>query len=126
MPRLRTAALAFVFLWFFLGGVAHFVFTDAEMRIVPPAIPWPRAAVYVSGALELAGALGILWRPTRRAAGWGLAALTLAVTPANVFMLQQAARFPDVPHWLLVARLPMQAVLLVLIVWSAARPPRRG
>src|SRR4051812_23960904 len=33
--RLRTAALVFVFLWFALGGVAHFALTELEMRIVP-------------------------------------------------------------------------------------------
>jgi uncharacterized membrane protein len=62
------AALAFVFLWFFIGGIAHFVFTEAEMRIVPPYIPWPREAVLVSGVFELLGAVGLLWPPTRRAA----------------------------------------------------------
>jgi uncharacterized membrane protein len=43
--RLKLAGMAFVFLWFFVGGIAHFVATETEMRIVPPYIPWPRAAV---------------------------------------------------------------------------------
>ena len=54
------AALAGVFVWFFVGGIAHFVFTEAEMRIVPPCLPWPRGAVLVSGVLELLGAAGLL------------------------------------------------------------------
>jgi hypothetical protein len=64
----KRAGLAVVFLWFFVGGIAHFVATDLEMRIVPPYIPWPRAAVLVNGVFELLGALGLLWLPTRRAA----------------------------------------------------------
>ncbi len=123
MSRGRTAGVAFVFLWFFLGGIAHFVFTEAEMRIVPPWMPWPREAVLWSGAAELAGAAGLLWRPTRRAAGWGLAALTLAVTPAHLYMLQAPELFPGVPYWTLVLRLPVQVALLALIVW-ATRPPK--
>ena len=119
----HPAALAFVFLWFFLGGIAHFVFTELEMRIVPPSIPWPRAAVLVSGVFELLGAIGLLWLPTRRAAAWGLFALTLAVTPAHIYMLQQPGLFPSVPYWALVLRLPLQAVLLTLIAWLALRPP---
>ena len=118
VTRWKLAALVFVFLWFVIGGVAHFVAVEAEMRIVPPWIPWPRAAVLVSGVFELLGAAGLLWRPTRRAAGIGLFLLTLAVTPANVYMLQQASLFPAVPHWALVLRLPLQAVLLALIAWS--------
>jgi len=85
--------LGFVFLWFLIGGVAHFAATAIEMRIVPPYIPSPRAAVLVSGALELLGAVGLLVRSTRRAAGIGLFMLTIAVTPANIFMLHRSELF---------------------------------
>ena len=120
--RASRAALAFIFLWFFLGGIAHFVFTEAEMRIVPPYIPWPRGAVLVSGIFELLGAVALLWPPSRRAAAWGLFALTLAVTPAHIYMLQQPGLFPAVPYWALVLRLPLQVALLALIAWIALRP----
>ncbi|MDQ0607136.1 putative membrane protein [Variovorax sp. W1I1] len=120
VSRWRVAGLVFVFLWFALGGVAHFVATEAEMRIVPPYIPWPRAAVLVSGVFELLGAAGLLWRPTRRAAGIGLFLLTLAVTPAHFHMLQRPELFPSVPYWALVVRLPVQVALLALIAWSTS------
>lgn len=119
--RLYRMGLVFVVVWFLLGGLAHFVFTEAEMRIVPPWFPWPKAAVFVSGAFELLGALGLLWRPTRRAALWGLFALTLAVTPAHVYMLQAPELFPSVPYWALVLRLPLQALLLALMAWLACQ-----
>jgi len=121
--QVRRITLAMVFLWFLLGGVAHFALTDAEMRIVPPAIPWPRAAVLVSGVFELLGAMGILIPATRRAAGIGLFLLTIAVTPANVYMLQHADLF-GVPRWALIARLPFQVVLLAMILWSTWSPRR--
>lgn len=123
MSRWRVAGLVFVFLWFALGGAAHFVATEAEMRIVPPYIPWPRAAVLVSGVFELLGAAGLLWRPTRRAAGIGLFLLTLAVTPAHFYMLQRPELFASVPYWALVVRLPVQVALLALIAWSASVRP---
>jgi len=115
--------LAFVFLWFFIGGIAHFAATRTEMRIVPPYIPWPHATVLISGACELMGAAGLLWRSTRRAAGVGLFLLTIAVTPANIYMMQHDELF-NVPYWLLVIRLPVQAALLALIAWSTT--PRYG
>jgi uncharacterized membrane protein len=117
----KRLGLILVFLWFLFGGVAHFSLTEAEMRIVPPAIPWPRAAVLVSGVFELLGAVGILIPATRRAAGIGLFLLTIAVTPANVYMLQHAELF-NVPRWGLIVRLPFQAVLLALILWSTWTP----
>jgi uncharacterized membrane protein len=91
------------------------------MRVVPPWMPWPRAAVLVSGVFELLGAAGLLWRPTRRAAGLGLFALTLAVTPAHIYMLQQPGQFASIPYWALVLRLPIQVALLALIAWSTWR-----
>ena len=122
----KRLALGFVFLWFALGGVAHFVFTDAEVRIVPPYIPWPREAVWVSGVFEWLGAIGLMWPASRRAAGIGLFVLTIAVTPAHVFMLQHPELF-GVPYWALILRLPIQLALLALIAWSTfSRPQRRG
>ena len=125
MTRARWAGVALVFLWFALGGIAHFVATDTEMRIVPPYIPWPRAAVLISGGFELLGAAGLLWQPTRRAAGIGLFLLTLAVTPAHFYMLQRPDLFPSIPYWALILRLPIQVALLALIAWITAEPPPR-
>ena len=115
--RARVAGLGFVFLWFLVGGIAHFALTDIAMRIVPPFVPWPRAVVLATGVFELLGALGLLLRPLRAAAGIGLFLLTIAVTPANLYMLQHAELF-GVPLWALVMRLPVQLALLVVIAWS--------
>jgi len=113
---LKRLGLIFVFLWFSIGGIAHFAATSLEMSIVPPYIPWPRAAVWVSGVFELLGAAGLLFRSTRRIAGWELFLLTLAVTPANIYMLQRPDLFA-IPVWILFARLPVQVALLALILW---------
>ena len=115
----RRVALGIVFLWFAIGGVAHFVATDAFVSIVPPYVPMPRGAVLLSGVLELLGAVGLLLPRTRRAAGIGLCLLTLAVTPANVHMLQNAADYPDIPYWVLLVRLPLQVALLATIAWAS-------
>ncbi|MEO8810931.1 MAG: hypothetical protein ABI386_11870 [Rhodanobacter sp.] len=117
MSRWRKTGIGVVFLWFLLGGIAHFALTRTEMRIVPPYIPWPRAVVLVSGVFELLGAAGLVWRRTRAAAGIGLFVLTLAVTPAHFYMLREPELF-NVPYWALVLRLPLQVALLVLIAWS--------
>ena len=80
----RWIGLGFIFLWFALGGLAHFKYTATEMKIMPPYLPWPHALVIISGVFEWLGAAGLLLKQTRRYAGWGLFALTIAVTPANV------------------------------------------
>ena len=117
--RWQRAALWFVFAWFLRGGMAHFAFTDLEARIVPPQVPDAPDVVLVVGAFELLGAFGLLVPWTRRAAGWGLLLLTLAVTPATVYMLQIRDQVPSIPAWLLWLRLPLQVVLLWLIWWGS-------
>jgi len=112
--RWRSIGIGFVFLWFFTGGIAHFALTDTEMTIVPPWVPWPRAAVLISGAFELLGAAGLLLAGWRRKAGIGLFLLTLAVTPCHFYMLRNPGLF-DVPLWALWLRLPVQVALLWLI-----------
>ncbi len=114
----QKIGLAIVFSWFFFGGVGHFVITDFFVSIVPPSVPWPVMAVYVSGVFEILGAIGILLPATRRLAGAGLFLLTLAVTPANIHMWLNPDLFPDFPPFVLTFRLVLQVALLICIALS--------
>jgi uncharacterized membrane protein len=125
MSRYRLAGLIFVFLWFFGGGIGHFVVTDFFTSIVPPYIPWPLAAVYVSGVFEILGALGLLLPATRPWAGAGLFVLILCVTPANLWMLQHPELYPKFPVPALWLRMVIQ-VFLLWVVWTSTREPRVG
>ncbi len=111
-----TLLLAFVSAWFLLGGLGHFVFTDFFVGIVPPYVPWPLAAVWVSGVFELLGAAALLVPAWRRLAACGLFILTLCVTPTNLYMWQHPDLFPSFPPTLLAARLALQAFLLGCIL----------
>lgn len=123
MSKYKFAGLVFVFLWFFGGGIGHFVLTGFFAGIVPPYIPWPLAAVYVSGVFELLGAFGLISPATRPWAGLGLLLLIVCVSPANIHMWQHPELFPKFPPALLGVRLVIQ-VLLMLLVWWSTRPQR--
>ena len=109
----------FVFVWFFIGGIVHFARPDLFLRIIPPYIPLPLAAMYISGFFELLGAIGLWIKPVRSLAGYSLMLLTVAVTPANIYMLQHADIFSEVPRWALIVRLPFQLLLIWLIWWCS-------
>ena len=102
---------------FVVAGVAHFARPRGFEAIVPPPIP-ARAAVLASGACEILGGVGLLIPRTRRAAAWGLAALAVAVFPANVYAALRPATMPWAPVWALWARLPMQPALVVAVAWA--------
>ncbi|TAL88965.1 MAG: hypothetical protein EPN62_13010 [Candidimonas sp.] len=127
---MRRAALILTVIWFIVGGIAHFVATGAFAGIVPSYVPLPRIVVYVSGALELLGAMGMCLPKWRRSAAWCLILLTILVTPANVGMLLHAAQYPHIPVWALIARLPLQVLLLLIIALAGGligrgEPPMR-
>lgn len=119
----KTAARIFVTIWFVVGGVMHFANPEPFLRIMPPYVPFHLASVYISGAFELLGAISLWIKPVRSLAGYGLVALTIAVTPANVYMYQHAELFPHIPEWLLIVRFPVQA-LLIWLIWWCSRPEK--
>lgn len=107
---------------FAFAGTMHFVIPEQYVGIMPPALPWHRELVYLSGALEIAGGIGLLVPRTRRAAGIGLVLLLIAVWPANLQMLlnARAAGAPAASQSALLLRLPLQLLLMVW-VWRASR-----
>jgi uncharacterized membrane protein len=57
---------------FVVAGALHLYAPGTYERIMPPYLPLHRELVYLSGALEILGGLGILSKRTRPAAGIGL------------------------------------------------------
>ena len=120
----RTVGLGLFAGLFVLSGVGHFVSPEVYLRIMPPELPQPRALVAISGAAEVALGCLLMFRPTRKAAAWGLIALLIAVFPANIFMWRHADEF-GLPPLALLLRLPLQG-LLIFWAWTytKAEQPR--
>ena len=125
MNKLKIVGMAFVFLWFMGGGVMHFISPEFFLAIMPPSLPYHEAAVAISGVFEIIGAVGLLFQRTRRMAGIGLFFLTLAVSPANIYMSLNPELFPDVSELALTFRLVIQVLLLACIWWSTAADTKR-
>jgi uncharacterized membrane protein len=107
-------------IFFVIAGTLHFALPALYLRIMPPYLPTPAALVAISGAVEIAGGLGLLLRSTRRAAAIGLAILLVAIFPANWYMATAPIRIAGMPQWALWARLPLQ----VPLIWWALRYAR--
>jgi uncharacterized membrane protein len=107
--------------FFITAGTLHFLRPDIYEQIVPDYLPAHRGLVLLSGAAEIAGGLAVAFPATRRGGGAWLAAVLVAVFPANVQMALQADRHRAIPPALLWARLPLQPLL---VLW-ALRVTRR-
>ena len=110
-----TYALALMFLF---TATAHFgkMREDLE-RMLPPWAPNPRAIVFVTGILEIIGALGLIVPETRWLAGLCLILFLIAVFPANVHAAQTKSTLAGKPATPLGVRAPMQILFILLLAW---------
>ncbi len=116
---IRTSARWIIAVLFLFTGFSHFLKPDLFLKIVPPMLSFPLALVYISGFLELTGAMGLLIPRFRKIAAYGLVALLVAVLPANIYMAMAHipfGNFMDQPlyHWI---RIPFQGVLIAWVLW---------
>lgn len=108
----------------FVGmGLNHFRTKPAKVmaRMIPPYLRFARpftpiALVYITGACEVLGGVGLALPGTRGAAAVGLALFLVAVFPANVYASQHPGTFRklSIPFW---PRLAAQLVLIALLMW---------
>ena len=101
---------------FVVTGIAHFVnpLRGDMIAIVPPRLPVPGLLVTVTGVLELLGAVGLLYPPTRPVAALSLFVLMLVMFPANVY----ASRMANPPKSMN-TRLPLRTVEQIVFVGAA-------
>ncbi len=90
-----------------------------DIKVVPPLFPFPRQLVFVTGLLEIVGAIGLLIPLVKPAAGICLARLLVALLPANIHAALN--RLPlrgraATPLWL---RVPLQLLFIGLALWAA-------
>lgn len=125
-----SAAHGLAFL-FTMTGLAHFAPDSVTVMpshndlvaMVPSFVPFADFAVYATGVLELAGAVGLVVTGTRHWAGLGLAALLVIMIPANIH-----AALEDIPLngeaatplWF---RIPEQIVYFTLALWVGGALP---
>ncbi|MCW3816038.1 hypothetical protein ONA91_16475 [Micromonospora sp. DR5-3] len=100
------------------GGVTVMPTHDDLVAMVPPAVPFPSAMVYLTGVLEFLGALGLIVAGTRRAAGYCLTLLFVSLLPANIYAAiadVPLAGEPASPLW---QRIPEQVLYIATALWA--------
>ena len=111
-----SAARITLALFWLAAGTNHFVNPKFYDAIVPPPLDGhARLITHVSGGAELLGAALTLIPSLSRFARIYLLLLLFAVYPANIWMALEPEKFKNLPHWALIARLPVQ----FLFAWHA-------
>ncbi|WP_433219773.1 DoxX family protein [Microtetraspora malaysiensis] len=111
----------------FVPSGVTFMPNHADMvAMVPPFVPFPALVVYLTGVLELAGAVGLVLPATRRAAGTCLALLFVLMIPANIYAALDGVTLAGEAATPLWQRVPEQVLYIGVALWAAGVIGRRS
>jgi len=103
-------------LFMIMGGVQHFLKADFYLPFVPSFLPFPMTIIYVSGFVEIALGLLLLFRKYAKIAAVGIFMLMLLFLPVHIWDI-----ITDTPaigsHKAALIRLPLQFLFLA-IAWK--------
>jgi uncharacterized membrane protein len=108
---------------FLFTAMAHFNSMRHDLAaMIPPPLTGSLWLVYVTGMLEIAGAIGLLIPRLRTAAAIGLVLMLIALFPANVYAALNGVTLRGQPPTALWLRTPMQILWIAALWWSTIRP----
>ena len=129
----RDAARIGLAVMFAFTASSHFSSLKYDLAaMVPPPLTGALWVIYVTGFLELAGAIGLLTRRWRRRAAICLTLLLVAMFPANIYAAMGGVTLGGSSASALWWRSPLQAWWIGVLWWStmakrsvdvAASPP---
>jgi uncharacterized membrane protein len=100
---------------YIVAGLMHFIKPRIYLAIMPPYLPFAKALVGASGIAEIALGTGLLFRPTRHLAIYGILVMLLLFLMVHVHMLTDKKAGMGLPKWALLLRIPLQ---FALIYWA--------
>ena len=120
-PRFQVApairARVGLTLFFTFSAIGHFIRTEGMAEMLPPSVPFRIELIYITGILELLGAISV-WIPRlTKLTGFLLILMLVGLLPANIYSALNRVEFGGHgagPAYLLV-RIPFQ---LFAIWWT--------
>jgi uncharacterized membrane protein len=124
MPWKDAIRVGLAVMFLFTAG-SHFSSLKYDLAaMIPPPFTGSLPLIYLTGVLELAGAVGLLtsWR---REAGMYLMLLLVALFPANVYAALKGVTLGGSSATALWFRTPLQLFWIVALWWSVVVRPVR-
>jgi uncharacterized membrane protein len=109
---------------FLFTGASHFTSMKYDFAaMIPAPLPNDLWVIYLTGVLEIAGAIGLLIPRTRKLAGICLVLLLVALFPANVYAALNEIPLrgeAPTPLWI---RGPIQLLFIGMVWWTSIKGP---
>lgn len=100
-------------------AIGHFAFTQGMVAMIPRVIPYKKVIVYITGVMEIALGIALLFSAIRTISGWLLILFLIVILPANIHAAHKSINYQTGEHngpgltylWM---RVPLQ---LLFIAW---------
>tara|TARA_B100000035_G_C21016608_1_gene562145 strand:+ start:1360 stop:1701 length:342 start_codon:yes stop_codon:yes gene_type:complete len=104
-------------------GIRHFIDPNFFLAIMPNYLSFHLEFVYLSGIAEIILGLMLLFKKTRKLAGFGLIILLILVFPANIHLVQSdlSQSLLGVTREQSIIRLPFQALFILIAYWHSKK-----
>lgn len=118
----KDAGRGALVIMFLFTGASHFTGMKHDyVAMIPEPLPRGLWVVYLTGVLEIVGAIGLIIPGLRRVAAICLILLLLAMFPANVNAALKGIPLRGNAPTSLWLRVPMQALFIWLLWWTSVR-----
>jgi uncharacterized membrane protein len=105
-------------------SIAHFKFVEGMAMMVPDIIPNKKLVVYITGYIEIAAAIGLLFSSTQYLTAWFLILFFIVLLPANIHAALKMVNFETRTYtgngtsylWF---RIPLQILFIAWVYYSA-------
>ena len=97
---------------YIIAGLFHFIRPKMYLRIMPRYLPAHLSLVYLSGLLEIALGILLLFKVYKDWAIYGIILMLLIFLLVHFYMLSSKKASAGIPRWILLLRLPLQFVLI--------------
>jgi uncharacterized membrane protein len=108
-------------------ALGHFKFPEGMKLMIPPFIPFKKTMVLLTGLMEIAAGIALLFPVTRYATGIFLILFFIALLPANIYAANrrldyQKGTYDGKGPEYLWFRIPMQVFLIAWVWYFAVLP----
>jgi uncharacterized membrane protein len=100
-----------------IAGLMHFIHPKMYLRILPGYLPGHKLLVIISGIAEIILGIAICFSTTKNIALYAIIAMLTFFLPAHFHMLFNKKASMGIAKWILVARIPLQFVLMLWAFW---------
>lgn len=102
---------------YIFAGIMHFVHPKMYLRILPSYLPGHKILVNISGIAEIILGIALCFSETKDLTIYAIILMLTFFLPVHFHMLFSKKAAMGISKWILIARIPLQFILMFWAYW---------